>query len=115
MLRLEKNGEILVCEIEDASRFFKRFMGLMYRKSMPPQHGLLLTPCNAIHTFGMRFPIDAITLSRDNEVLFIDSDVPPKKVRKKVDGGYKVLELNAGQAKALSIAVGDVLEFLDNK
>ncbi|MGN1123718.1 MAG: DUF192 domain-containing protein, partial [Eubacterium sp.] len=57
-LQLYKNGELLVQEIENANHFFRRFMGLMYRKSMDENHGLLLTPCNEIHTFGMRFDID---------------------------------------------------------
>ena len=109
MLRLTVNETELT--IEDASSFFRRFMGLMYRKSMPHNHGLLLTPCNEIHTFGMRFDIDTITLSKENEVLFIDRAVKPRKVRKKVGGGYKVLELNSGLADELPVAIGDVLDF----
>ncbi len=111
-LSLYKNDELLIEYVEDASSFLRRFMGLMYRKSIPESHGLLLTPCNEIHTFGMRFDIDTITLSKENAVLFIDRAVKPRKVRKRVEGGYKVLELNSGMADKLAIAVGDVLEFL---
>ena len=114
MLKAVKNGKTIIPEVEDASTFFRRFMGLMYRKSMPRKHGLLLTPCNEIHTFGMRFDIDTIALSENNEVLFIDRAVKPRKVRKKVEGAYKVLELNSGVAQELSIEVGDILEF-ENK
>lgn len=112
ILKLVKDGEVLSEYIEDASNFFRRFMGLMYRKSIPEDHGLLLTPCNEIHTFGMRFDIDTITLSKDNEVLFIDPAIKPNKIRKRVEGGYKVLELNSNMAAKLSIAVGDKLDFL---
>ena len=112
ILKLVKNGETLSEYIEDASTFFRRFMGLMYRKSIPEDHGLLLTPCNEIHTFGMRFDIDTITLSKDDRVLFVDEGVRPNKIRKKVEGGYKVLELNSGMAEKLAIAVGDTLEFI---
>lgn len=112
ILKLVKNGEVLSDYIEDASNFYRRFMGLMYRKSIPENHGLLLTPCNEIHTFGMRFDIDTVTLSRENEVLFIDVAVKPNKVRKRVEGGYRVLELNSNMAEAFSIAVGDKLEFI---
>ncbi|MBE6720139.1 MAG: DUF192 domain-containing protein [Ruminococcaceae bacterium] len=113
MLKLVKNGTVLISEIEDASSFFRRFMGLMYRKEMAQDHGLLLTPCNEIHTFGMKFDIDTVALSQDGEVLFIDRAVPPHKVRKKVDGGYKMLEVNAGVCDKLGISVGDVLEFCE--
>jgi len=112
LLKLVKNENVLVSEVEDASSFFRRFMGLMYRKSMPEDHGLLLTPCNEIHTFGMKFDIDTITLSKEGEVLFIDAAVPPRKARKRVKGGYSVLELNSGMAEKLGLSPGDILEFV---
>ncbi|MDD6727597.1 MAG: DUF192 domain-containing protein [Eubacteriales bacterium] len=112
LLKLYKDGELLIQEIENANHFFRRFMGLMYRKSMNSNHGLLLMPCNEIHTFGMRFDIDTITLDKNNKVLFIDRSVPPNKVRKKVKNGYKVLELCSGMADRLCIRDGDCLEFV---
>ena len=48
---------------------------------------------------------------KNNEILFIDRAVPPKKVRKKVKNGYKVLELCSGVADKLGLAEGDVLDF----
>lgn len=79
---------------------------------MPENHGLLLTPCNEIHTFGMKFDIDTVALSKDNEILFIDRSVSPNKVRKKVKNGYKILELNSGAADKLKLCIGDTLEFI---
>lgn len=112
ILKVYKNKELIVPEVENANHFFRRFMGLMYRKAMAQNHGLLLTPCNEIHTFGMKFDIDTITLSKDNVILFIDKCVPPRKARKKVKNGYKVLELCSGMADKLGLAVGDILEFV---
>ena len=57
----------------------------------------------------MKFDIDTIALSKDNEILFIDRAVPPKKVRKKVKDAYKVLELCSGTADKLGL---DVAMFL---
>lgn len=111
MLSLYKNGEELIPEVENANHFFRRFMGLMYRKSMKKSHGLLLTPCNEIHTFGMRFDIDTIAISKDDVVLFIDKSVPPHKVRKRVKNCYKVLELCGGVADEIGLAEGDKIEF----
>lgn len=112
VLKVYKNNELLISEVENADHFFSRFMGLMGRKSMGESHGLLLTPCNEIHTFGMKFDIDTVALSKSNEILFIDRSVPPNKVRKKVKNGYKILELNSGTADKLKLCVGDVLEFV---
>lgn len=111
MLKAYKGDELLVEEVENANHFVRRFMGLMYRKSMAENHGLLLTPCDEIHTFGMRFAIDTVALDNDNRVLFIDPAVPPHKVRKRVKNCKKILELNAGTAERLGITVGDVLAF----
>lgn len=71
MLKAYKGNELLVEEVENANHFVRRFMGLMYRKSMAENHGLLLTPCDEIHTFGMRFAIDTVALDRDNRVLLL--------------------------------------------
>lgn len=112
MLKMYKNNELLIPEVENANHFFRRFMGLMGRKSMAKDRGLLLTPCNEIHTFGMKFDIDTVALSKNNEILFIDRSVSPNKVRKKVKNANKILELNSGQADNLKLCVGDTLEFV---
>lgn len=78
---------------------------------MARNHGLLLTPCNEIHTFGMKFDIDTVTMDKGNVILLIDDAVPPNKVRKKVKNGYKVLELNSGVAAELGLEIGDTIEF----
>ena len=111
LLGLYKGDNLLVEEIENANHFVRRFMGLMFRSSMAENHGLLLTPCDEIHTFCMRFAIDTVALDKNNRVLFIDPAVPPHKVRKRVKGCKKILELNAGAAERLGINVGDVLAF----
>lgn len=111
VLKAIKNGEVIIESVEDASSFFRRFMGLMYRRQLSQNAGLLLTPCNEIHTFGMRFDIDAVTLSKENRVLFVDCAVKPHRARKKVKNGYMVLELNSGAAERLGIKVDDVITF----
>lgn len=112
ILKLVKRGEVLCDHVEDASNFVTRFMGLMYRRTLPKDHALLLTPCDEIHTFGMRFAIDTVAISKEGEVLFIDRDVKPHKVRKRVKGCYQVLELCSGVSDEWQLAVGDHLEFV---
>ena len=34
LLKVYKNGQLLLDECENANQFFTRFMGLMYRRSM---------------------------------------------------------------------------------
>lgn len=51
-------GKVFSVEIADS--FFSRFMGLMFRKSYDVDKALLITSCNAIHMFFMKFPITAV-------------------------------------------------------
>ena len=59
------NGvEADVCETA-----WERMRGLIARPAPAPGHGLLIPKCNAIHTFFMRYPIDATFLDRKGEVV----------------------------------------------
>lgn len=107
-----KVKDIIICEkVEIANTFVKRFMGLMYRKSIDRNAGLLLDPCNEIHTFGMKFSIDTITLSSDNIIIYLDENIAPRRVRPLIKDGKRVLELNAGTIKDYGLELGDLVEF----
>lgn len=110
-VRAVVNGKVICEKVEVANTFLKRFRGLMYRKSINDNEGLLLEPCNQIHTFGMKFAIDTITISRDNRIIYIDENVVPGKVRPIVKDGRKVLELVSGTTKKIELGLGDVIEF----
>jgi len=99
-------------EVELADSFIKRFMGLMFRKSMPQNHGLLLNPCSEIHTFSMRFPIDAVFLDSKNEILKIEYAMVPNKIGKSVKNAKCVLELCAHTAEKYGLRAGDVLDIV---
>ena len=75
--------------------------------------GLWLEPCNAVHTMFMRFPIDAVFLSRDRTVLAIREQVAPWRFLRPVWRARSVLELPAGEARRLGLLVGDQLLLAD--
>ena len=93
----------------DTDTFFKRFKGLMGRKSLAEGAGLLIEPCNQIHTFGMKFAIDTLTLDKDDVILYIDHEIQPGKIRKMVSKGRRVLELPSGTANKYMLQVGQVI------
>jgi len=113
LLQVFKGEQLVAGEVENANHFVKRFFGLMFRKSMHHNHGLLLEPCNSIHTFSMRFPIDAVFLSPGREILSIEHSMKPGKVGKTVKGAKSVLELCGGTAEKLGLQVGDVLKIIE--
>lgn len=110
-VRAVVNGKVICEKVEVANTFVKRFMGLMYRKSLGEDEGLLLEPCNQIHTFGMKFVIDTITISSDNRIRHMDEKVEPGKVRPMVKDGKKVLELTSGTIEKYGLELGDIVEF----
>lgn len=108
-LEIEKNGVVICKKCEYANTPFKRFMGLMFRKSLPEGCGLLLEPCNQIHTFNMRFAIDVVFTDANNVVLTVFHDVKPWRVKPFVKNARKSLELNSGEADMLGIIEGDII------
>ncbi|MGC8792016.1 MAG: DUF192 domain-containing protein [Bryobacteraceae bacterium] len=103
-------GAVLAAQAEVADTSKKRRRGLLRRESLPEGEGLWITPCEAIHTIGMKFPIDVLFLSRTRKVLKIKERMPPGRVAVCL-WAHSVLELPAGTVAATATAVGDQLEF----
>lgn len=96
-------------DIADTSQ--KRRTGLLKHQSLEPGQGLWIVPCEAVHTFGMKFPIDVLYLSKQKKVLKIRDNM--KRSRMSVClRAHSVLELPAGYAAQTSTQVGDQLEFI---
>jgi uncharacterized protein len=104
-----EDGEVVCERCVVADRVLSRMKGLLGRSKLPAGSGLLIRRAPSIHTFFMRFPIDAVFLSRDGEVLKVAERVKPWRVRA-ARGARDVLELCAGEAASRGIAVGDRLE-----
>src|SRR5437764_13955492 len=95
-----------VCErCEVASSPWTRMRGLLGRRSLDRESGLMLTPASAIHMFFMRFPIDAVFLDRDLSVIGIRKRLRPWRAAA-VRGANTVLELAAGETERRGVAVG---------
>lgn len=97
-----------------ADSFLERFKGLMGVKDLPVGHGLLIAPCNSIHTFFMKIPIDAVFLDASEQVVDICHAMPPWRMSKLYFGARSVLELPAGTAAASQTQPGDRLSFVQN-
>lgn len=88
----------------------QRRTGLLKHESFPEGEALVIGPCEAVHTFGMKFAIDVLFLDRKRKVL----KIRPEMARRKISvclWAHSVLELPAGTAKATGTVAGDQLEF----
>jgi uncharacterized protein len=94
--------------IEIADRPLARMRGLLGRERMDADEGMLLRPAGSIHTFFMRFPIDAVFLDDDLVVLGTFEHLEPWGTAGR-HGAKAVLELSAGTCERLQVKRGDKL------
>jgi len=99
---------VIAAELLRAESFSTRLKGLMFQKEMAPGEGLLIRPCQQVHTHFMRFPIDVIFLSEQWQVVEVICDMEPWRFSPLVKEAVMVLEVPAGAAG--TTGPGDVLE-----
>jgi hypothetical protein len=111
-------GTELATNLESADGLWGRFMGLMGREALKPDTGLWLPGTNGIHMMFMRFPIDAVFLSRPTPGHGGARAVVSVHRRLRawtglvplVRGAYGVLELPVGTIERTGTTVGDLIE-----
>lgn len=108
-VQIKYGDKILSDNILVADNPASRMIGLMFRKKLVGSDGLLLDPCNSIHTFFMRYSLDIVYLSKTNQVVKIIRNLKPWRMTLIYFKARKTLELPAGQLPA-DIKEGDILE-----
>ena len=111
--RLETaEGREVAGSVEQAATFLRRGLGLMFRSELPAGHGLAITPCNSIHMFFMRFPLDVAFLDREGCVVRVYHGIRPWRVSRIVRGARTAIELPAGTLAAAGVDRGMVLRLV---
>jgi uncharacterized membrane protein (UPF0127 family) len=95
-------------EIADTSA--KRRTGLLKYTGLAPGEGLWIAPCEGVHTFGMKFPIDVIFLNRKRKILKIRPNMVHGRISFSLRA-HSVLELPAGRLGETGTVAGDQLAF----
>lgn len=108
MKLVRENNEIVCENIKVASSFDERLLGLMFKKSLVGYGGLLIKPCNSIHTFFMKMSIDVIFLDKNLKVVKVIKDMKPWRLSKIYFKSNQVLEMKAGDLK-VNLTEGEVL------
>ncbi len=107
-------------DVEIADNIFAQARGLMFRKSLPHDRGMLFVFASVrtipITMFCMRFPLDIIWLDSNKKIVEIKKSARPSwspifsTTYPKVKAQY-VLEVNAGIADELNLREGAPLVF----
>ena len=108
-VKVAHNSITISSNIRVADNPATRIIGLMFRKHPLDSDGLLLEPCNSIHTFFMRYALDIVFLNKNNEVVKVLRNLKPWRMTWIYFRASKTLELPAGKLP-VGVKEGDILE-----
>jgi uncharacterized membrane protein (UPF0127 family) len=107
----ETKGTVVAANIRLADNLWTRFWGLMGRRALPAGEALHIQPCSSVHTFFMRFAMDAIFLDKEARVVRVVPDMKPFRAAVGGKGAHSVIEMVAGAAALTGVEAGDTLIF----
>lgn len=96
-----------------ADTLYTRAKGLLGRKSIAENEGLVITGCRSIHSFFMKFPICAVFIDKNNKVVKIIENFTTNRLSGYYIKASKVIELPPWKAKNTGTCLGDIIEFIE--
>lgn len=106
---LKCNKKILAEKVWLANTSWTRMRGLLGRQYLPLSEVMWIKPCNSIHTFFMKFPIDAVFADRNLIVRKVVKNIPPGKLLWPIWSAHSTFEFAAGFLDNTPIHEGDQL------
>jgi uncharacterized membrane protein (UPF0127 family) len=94
------DGRVVCTRCALAVSPLSRARGLLGRKSLAADEGMMFRPAGSIHMFFMRFAIDAVFCDRDLRVLGVTPELKPWRIASR-KGAKVVVELPVGGAAGL--------------
>lgn len=106
----ETKGITIADKAVKAASFLARGRGLMMAPPIATGGGLVIEPCNSIHMFFMRYPLDIVFLDEYGTVLFMYQGIKPWRVGRVVRRAKCAVELPEGAIASSRTEVGDKLQ-----
>ena len=100
----------IATKIRRADSFLTRLLGLLRRKRLAPEEALWLVPGKAVHTVGMKFPIDVLFIDRGKKVVAVVPGMVPNRATRFYFAAHSVLELPKGTIIKSRTEAGDQLD-----
>jgi uncharacterized membrane protein (UPF0127 family) len=111
---VDETGRVVVERCERAERMGQRMRGLLGRDGLEPGTGLWIAKTGSVHTFFMRFPMDAVFLDKELRVRKVVPAVKPYRLAWS-RGARSVVELAAGEAARVGVVEGMQLSWHDQR
>lgn len=109
-LKNESRGVVLATTIEIALDSRSRRRGLLGRDGLAEGSALVIAPCESIHTFFMRFPIDVLFVARSGAIVRAFANVGAWRLRAAFTA-FAAIELAAGAIDRSGTRRGDRVVF----
>lgn len=103
-------NKVVVQHVELANTWWGRFIGLQFRRALPIDTALLLTPCSSIHTCWMRFAIDVVFLDADGVIVDLRDNIRPWSICFSRSPATQVLEFASG-CRPASLKIGQRVRY----
>jgi len=107
-VRNRTRNTVLAQSADVADTSAKRRTGLLKHERLEPGDGLWIVPCESVHTFFMKFPIDLIYLDKRRKVRKVKHALRPWRMSVCLPA-HSVLELPAGTLAETGTVAGDEL------
>lgn len=99
----------LAFRVKVADSVLSRLVGLLGRRSLDPESGVWIVPCNTIHTIGMLFSIDVVLVDKDFKVVGLHEFVRPFSITRPNFRAESVIELPPHTIFRSGTSIGDQL------
>jgi uncharacterized protein len=108
LVRNRTRNSVLAQSADVADTSETRRTGLLKKERLEPGEGLWIVPCESVHTFFMKFPIDLVYMDKKRKVRKVRHAVGPWRMSACLTA-HSVLELPAGTAAESGTVAGDEL------
>ena len=95
-----------------ADSFLTRMVGLLNKKSLQPDEALIITQCQSIHMFFMRFPIDVIFVDKQGRVVGLVERIKPFRLSPIFFKSIYAIEVSEGAIVQTKTEIDDKIEII---
>jgi len=114
VLYRQDNHQLLLSHVMRTTTSFERMRGLLGRPPLRKDQGLIISPCSAIHTFFMSYPLDLVFLNRNWQIKKLVPGVNANRIIW-VPGASMVVELPGGVLENIDLTEGATLAWEEHQ
>lgn len=101
-------------ELQLTQHWYERLAGLLALAPLKTGQGLLIKPCNSVHSFGMNYDLDLVYLDRELQIIKLVEGLKRNRLSA-CWRAHAVLELPAGSIAQMHLSLGQAAVWQENK